>query len=428
MLVEFAVANFRSIKDEARLSLVASADKSLEASNLAVKQLAGRGRPIRILRSAAIYGANASGKTNLLRGLRTMYDIVRRSSGSLDELPVTPFRFDPGCQTEPSSFEVVCIVDDVRYQYGFSATRHEVIDEWLYAWPSGKMQVWFERTRGMTPGTSTWTLGGKLTGDRQVWRRATRSRALFLSTAVALNSVQLLPLFNWFGERLKVIVGYRGVNPAYSLKYCDERERSDIVDFLSASDLAITDIRIVEKSSSPATLSENGSTAAEGREIREDSAATAVEVYLQHQPDSGEPAELNISEESDGTRKMFSLAGPWLDSLACGNVIILDELHDNLHPGLVQFLVSRFHDSEVNRHGAQLIFATHDTSILSRDLLRRDQVWLCRRDERLETSVVPLSDFKTRHGAENLEQAYRAGRFGAVPYVRRSPHAQSDSG
>ena len=92
----------------------------------------------------------------------------------------------------------------------------------------------------------------------------------------------------------------------------------------------------------------------------------------------------------------------------------MDEFRDNLHPGLVQFLVSRFHDSEVSRHGAQLIFATHDTSILNRDLLRRDQVWLCGRDERLETSVVPLSDFRTRHGAESLEQAYRAGRFGAV--------------
>ena len=116
-----------------------------------------------------------------------MQDIVLSSSGNLEELPVTPFRFDPGCRTKPSWFEVVCIADNVRYQYGFSATPQEVIDEWLYAWPSGRMQVWLERSRGVTPGTSTWTLGGKLTGDRQVWRRATRSRALFLSTAVTLS-------------------------------------------------------------------------------------------------------------------------------------------------------------------------------------------------------------------------------------------------
>ena len=426
MLIEFAIANYRSIKDEVRLSLVASGDHKLEDSNVAVKELAHGVRPIRLLRSAAIYGPNASGKTNLLRGLRAMHDIVLGSSGNLDELPVTPFRFDPACQTEPSSFEVVCVADDVRYQYGFSASRQEVIDEWLYAWPSGRMQVWFERSRGETPGTSTWNLGGKLTGDRQVWRRATRPQALFLSTAVALNSVQLSPLFNWFRERLRVIVGYREVSPRFSLRYCDERERSDIVDFLAASDLAVTGVRIVERSSSPDAAAENGSTAGVGSEIKENPDATTVDVLLQHQPDSGEPAELNISEESDGTRKMFALAGPWLDSLTRGNVIVLDELHDNLHPELVRFLVGQFHDSAVNRHGAQLIFSTHDTSILDRELLRRDQVWLCVRDERLETSVVPLSDFRTRHGDENLERAYRSGRFGALPYVRRSPRQPSD--
>lgn len=113
----------------------------------------------------------------------------------------------------------------------------EVIDEWLYAWPRRQMQVWFERSRGVAPGTSRWTLGGKLTGDRQVWRRATRPQALFLATAVALNSTQLLPLFNWFRERLRVVVGYREANSEYTTKYCDERDRSEIVDFLAASDL-----------------------------------------------------------------------------------------------------------------------------------------------------------------------------------------------
>ena len=125
---------------------------------------------------------------------------------------------------------------------------------------------------------------------------------------------------------------------------------------------------------------------------------------------------------------MFALAGPWIDSLTRGNVIVLDELHDNLHPELVRFLVGQFHDPVANRHGAQLIFSTHDTSILDRDLLRRDQIWLCGRDERLETSVLPLSDFRPRHGDENLEQAYRAGRFGALPYVRRSRRQLSDPG
>ena len=247
MLIEFAVSNFRSIKEEARLSLVAGRDMKYGDSNTFVQTLGDGGQPIRLLRSAALYGANASGKTNLLLGLKAMHEIVLGSSGNLATLPVTPFRFDPAYHNQPSSFEVIFVMDAVRYQYGFSATREQVIDEWLYAWPSGRMQTWFERSRGPTPGTSKWTLGGKLTGDRQVWRRATRPQALFLSTAVGLNSIQLLPIFNWFRERLRVIVGYHDVSPKFSMDYCSKLRQTDIVDFLRTADLAVTDIRIVER-------------------------------------------------------------------------------------------------------------------------------------------------------------------------------------
>ena len=143
-----------------------------------------------------------------------------------------------------------------------------------------------------------------------------------------------------------------------------------------------------------------------------------VDIFLEHKPIGGRPAELDIDEESDGTQKMFALAGPWLDSLAEGNVIVFDELHDNLHPELVRFLVNRFHDPEANPHGAQLVFSTHDTSILDQGLLRSDQIWFCERNERLETSLFPLSDFRLRRGFDNLEKAYLAGRFGALPYIR----------
>ena len=160
--------------------------------------------------------------------------------------------------------------------------------------------------------------------------------------------------------RFNLIVRYREVSPRFSLRYCDERERSDIVDFLAASDLAVTGVRIVERSSSPDTATENGrSTAVVGSEIKENADTNTVEVLLQHQPDSGEPAELNISEESDGTRKMFALAGPWLDSLTHGNVIVFDELHDSLHPELVRSLVGQFHDSGL-KPGTLARFPTSD--------------------------------------------------------------------
>ena len=414
MLIEFSVTNFRSIKEEACLSLVASRDKKHGDSNVVEPKLAENGRPIQLLRSAAIYGANASGKTNLLRGLQTMRDIVLNASGSLDELPVTPFRFDPECHTLPTSFEVICVADGVRYQYGFSATPHEVIDEWLYAWPSGRMQVWFERSCSETSNEPLWKLGGKLTGDREVWRRATRPQALFLSTAISLNSTQLRPLFDWFRERLHV-ASVGGWDRSFSLEYCRETDQAEIVDFLTAADLAVADIRIVEKDFSPDMFPEL-------KDLAEklSGEGTWVDVFLKHQPIGGESAELDLDEESHGTQKMFALAGPWLDSLAKGNVIVFDELHDNLHPALVRFLINRFHDPEANPYGAQLIFSTHDTSILDRDMFRPDQIWFCERNEHLETRLFPLSDFRPRRSVEDLEKAYLAGRFGALPYIRGS--------
>ena len=425
MLVEFSVTNFRSIKEETRLSLVASRDKKHGDSNVVEPQLAENGRPIWLLRSAAIYGANASGKTNLLRGLQTMRDIVLDASGSLDELPVTPFRFDPECHTLPTSFEVICVADGVRYQYGFSATPHEVTDEWLYAWPSGRMQVWFERSRSETSGEPSWKLGGKLMGDREVWRRATRPQALFLSTAVSLNSTQLLPLFNWFRKRLHV-ASVGGWGPDFSVKYCRENDQADIVGFLTAADLAVTGIQIVEKDFSPDMLPRDMPPELKNFAEKLAEKGTWVDVFLRHQPIGGKSAELEMDEESHGTQKMFALAGPWLDSLDKGNVIVFDELHDNLHPALVRFLINHFHDPETNPYGAQLIFSTHDTSILDRDVFRPDQIWFCERNEHLETRLFPLSDFRLRRSVEDLEKAYLAGRFGALPYIRGSSHQPSD--
>ena len=426
MLIEFSVTNFRSIKEETRLSLVASHDKKHGDSNVVEPKLAEDGRPIWLLRSVAIYGANASGKTNLLRGLKTMRDIVLHSSDRLDELPVTPFRFDPECHTLPTSFEVICIADGVRYQYGFSATPHEVTDEWLYAWPSGRMQVWFERSRSETSDEPSWKLGGKLTGDREVWRRATRPQALFLSTAISLNNTQLRPLFDWFHERLHV-AGVGGWTPNFSLEYCRENDQADIVNFLAAADLAVTDIRIVEKDFSPEMLPKDMPTELKkGIAEKLSGKRTVEDVFLRHQMIGGKSAELDIDEESHGTQKMFALAGPWLDSLAEGNVIVFDELHDNLHPALVRFLINRFHDPESNPHGAQLVFSTHDTSILDQDMFRPDQIWFCERDEHLETSLFPLSDFRPRRGVENLEKAYLAGRFGALPYIQGSGRQPPD--
>lgn len=141
-------------------------------------------------------------------------------------------------------------------------------------------------------------------------------------------------------------------------------------------------------------------------------------VQTGHMSSTGEIVLFELDDESDGTKKLFSIAGPWLDTLRNGFVLFVDELHDSLHPVLVRYLVSLFHDKSINTKNAQLIFSTHDTSILSQDVFRRDQIWFCEKSEEQCTELFPLSDFRPRKGHENLERGYLSGRYGALPYPK----------
>ena len=152
--------------------------------------------------------------------------------------------------------------------------------------------------------------------------------------------------------------------------------------------------------------------------VREFSDAKLVKPQLSHKVPGSSTVELDLAEESDGTQKVFALAGPWLDVLEKGYVVVLDELHDQLHPALVRFLINLFHDPNRNRKGAQLIFSTHETSILNQEVFRRDQIWFCERNRELATALFPLTDFQPRKGVENLERSYLAGRYGGVPYLQ----------
>ena len=400
MLIEFSIKNFMSIKNEARFSLVAGPGKEHRETHVMTPELKKGVRRPPLLRSTAIYGANAAGKTNLLLGLWTMRQVVTHSARELGELPITPFRFSSESEARPTTFDVIGVVNGMRFQYGFSATRNIVEEEWLYTWPHGRIQVWFERTSDTKSGIVNCKFGDRLTGDKEVWRRATRAKALLLSTAVTLNSDKLQPIFNWFNKNLHIsVIGPWGND--FSVKWCRGDRKDDVVRFLRAADLAIDDVRVVLGESS-----EQG--------VADDEA----QVRLTHDTKHGRPVELDLGEESHGTQKMFALAAPWRDSLDNGHIMVCDELHGFLHPALVRFLVEQFHDPELNAKGAQLIFTTHETSILSQDILRRDQVWFCERNSRQETNLFPLTDFRPRQGAENLERSYLGGRYGALPYVR----------
>ena len=412
MLVEFSVANYKSIRDEARLSLVADHGKEHQETNVFVPQLTGGVRPIPWVRTAAIYGANAAGKSNVLHALYVMKAIVRKSAGDMDELPIVPFRFDPTTGELPTTFEVVIVAGGIRYQFGFAATAKKVVREWLYAWPKGRVQVWYERD---SEAEDEFRFGDRLKGDKRVWSRATRPGALFLSTAVGLNSDQLQPIFDWFSDSLRV-AGIGGWSPDFSYECCEDDRKSDILEFLRLADFAISDLTLTKEEFDPSSIKDDIPTLIRDELRKEFEGVQIPRLRLTHETSDGFKGELDLDEESDGTRRMFALAGPWLDALKHGYVVVIDELHDNLHPRLVRFLVDSFQDPGVNTKCAQLLFSTHETDILNQDVFRRDQIWFCERNESQATTLYPLNEFKPRKGVENLKRGYLSGRYGALPF------------
>ncbi|MBI2779625.1 MAG: ATP-binding protein [Gammaproteobacteria bacterium] len=422
MLIEFSVTNFRSIQSRQTLSLAKSKlkeSKGLDQNTFTPSELPGLG----LLRSAAIYGPNAAGKSNLLLALRTMKDIVVESATEWqrgDEVPVSPFRLDPQSAMAPTEFEVIFIAEGVRYQYGFSATRVQIIEEWLIAYPKVRAQHWFARRWNEKKGGYDWDMGSALQGQKQLWEDSTRSNALFLSTAVQLNSQQLQPVYDWFKKTLRT-TSIAGWGPGFTASLCGESvNKAKVLAFLRAADIDIQDVLIERKVFDASDLPKGMSDEIKAMIVKKmEGKEVLAELNTVHQDSTGKPIAFDFEEESDGTQKLFSFAGPWLDTLKNGYVLFIDELHDNLHPKLVQFLVELFHSDETNPKNAQLVFTTHETSILNQEVFRRDQVWFCEKSDHRSTTLFPLTDFSPRKGRENLEMTYLAGRYGALPYVRK---------
>ncbi|MCI1680036.1 MAG: ATP-binding protein [Ewingella americana] len=415
MIIEFSLTNFRSIASTQTLSLNASKFKGLDENIIHLEEP----NKFSLLRSAAIYGANAAGKSNFMVGLRTMQRMIVKSasnSQSGDDLPVHSFKLDPELISSPSEFELTFIINNIRYQYGFSATKEKIIEEWLFAYPKGRPQRWFLRAWNSSIDDYEWDMGNYLIGEKSSWQKATKHNALFLSTAVQLNSVQLKPIFSWFMNKLR-FTSVAGWNNKFSAKLCFEDKKDDVMSFLKAADLDIDDILVTKEKFDPRKIP-NGipdnfkELIIENMKDEED-----FEIQTIHKNSSGELIPFDLDDESDGTKKLFSFAGPWVDSLKRGNVLFIDELHDNLHPKLVKFLVELFNNKKTNPNNAQLVFTTHETSILNQDVFRRDQIWFCEKDSLKATKIYPLTDFSPRKGRENLEAAYLDGRYGALPYV-----------
>lgn len=417
MLIQFSVKNWRSVRDEQTLSMVKAKGDELFESNCFIPTAPATDP---LLRTSVIYGANAAGKTNLLTAIRTMKTVIINSAINKqegDELPMTPFLLDKETEDLPTEFEMIFIAAGTKYQYGFSATKLRIIEEWLIAFPNGRPQRWVDRSYDEETQKEVWSLGELLVGQKKLWQDSTRSNALFLSTASQLNSQQLKPVFGWFKNTLG-LSNSQGWTPNYTASLIEDQEsRSKVLAFLAAADLDIKDVLVTSEKLGTEGL-ESLPEEVKKQLIENLKKHKGYSIRTVHTGTQGHSVEFDFKQESDGTKKFFSFAGPWLDVLKKGRVLAVDELHDNLHPRLVKFLVDLFHDKRTNPNNAQLIFTTHETSILDQDVFRRDQIWFCEKDASQATRVFPLTDFSPRKGRENLEAAYLAGRYGALPYIR----------
>jgi energy-coupling factor transporter ATP-binding protein EcfA2 len=421
VLLEFRVRNFRSFGEESVLSMVASGDSALEETNTAPTNIESLPR---VVRSAVVYGANASGKSNLLRAMNLMRGVVMESVTLQhgQSFNVQPFRLDSALKDEPTLFEITIVMDGIRHQYGFEFTPTRIVAEWLLVYQKVKPQRWFDRRIDSETGKDVFEFSSFLAGQKRGWQEATRPNALFLSTAVQLNSEQLRPLHSWFAESFIVLLEGGHLPFDFSTNMVQTQEgQTAVTTLMGSADIAISSISAVRKKGFAQQFSFGP---AVGKADSERKEIDLLVPTFRHQ--AGEvSADFDYLDESQGTQKLFSLAGPLLDIIRNGKVLVIDELDRSLHPLLVRQIVRTFQDPAQNQRGAQLIFSTHDTTLLDSQFLRRDQVWLTEKRRNQSSELVPLTEFSPRKG-EALEKGYLSGRYGGVPVL--ADHLAAGSG
>lgn len=418
MLLEFRVRNYKSIRDEQVLSLVASGGHK-EPIDPRIAPTGLKSLPWAV-RSAVICGPNASGKSSLLLALAYMRAVVAESASTMQPgqtYSVQPFRLDEASAKGPTEFEMTFVIDGVRHQYAFAMTAERIVSESLVVYRTSKPSRWFSRALADDGETYDYEFSVYLTGPRRLWQDSTRPNALFLSTAAQLNSDLLSPIFQWIVKSVAYLPAGAPLPPDFTTAMLSTREgRDSIREFLSAADISIADVQAVplKESRGQAQLHAGGVTHA----VRE-KAEVLVPIF-EHATPKGR-AKFELQEESEGTQRLYSLVAPLLSVLKDGRILVVDELDSSLHTLLVRRLISMFHDPALNKSGAQLVFSTHDASLLDHALFLRDQIWFTEKDGSQATQLYPLTDFSPR-SREAWQRNYLTGRYGAVPYLGASPH------
>ena len=408
MLIEFSVTNFLSFKDKNTFTMNASSDDMLLDNTVNI----GNNK---ILKVTALYGANASGKTNLFKILSTISNMIEHSNFFSPNvlLPIVPFKLDNDTINKPSEFEIKFLVNGIRYLYGFKADKINIYEEYLTYYPNGRPVKIFKREN--INDYSFNSSDEKILND--IKEKNTPNK-FFISTATNWNYEKTKPAFDFLTNKLGVVMSYEQVNNySYNMYYNDKDKKLEnfALNFLEKADFNVKEYKIIEEEMTEEKLNI-------APDIIKSFVPVNAKVYRVNTKHivNGNEYEFNISEESLGTQVVFSFIPVLKDVLDNGKVLIIDEFDKSLHPFIVKYIVEIFNDTKINKNNAQLIFNTHDTNLLDLELLRRDQIWFTEKNSKDGSSTLyPLDDFSVRK-TENIEKGYLLGRYGAIPFLENN--------
>lgn len=425
MLIEFKFGNFRSFRDEAVLSMEAMGLGRLKNCLISYNSM-------KLIPSVAIYGKNGGGKSNVIRAFWLAVQFIKNAQRTQHEnakIPVKPFLLNDYSKDEPTFFEFTYVLDNVKYIYGFSATKEKIFSEYLYHSPKGQKATVFTRTEQKFTFTEE-------KAKRKLISEAVAPNQLFFSVACTMNDADCMRAMKWFRDYIFFSRDYADI-PEQLLEYSNDKNMlAAISGYAKAADLGIEKMEfefkdeVVKDFESEKNIPE---------EIR-----FALTAFMQNLKENSNISEiglqksevratsyhnginkngiktsftLDLSDESDGTRKLMSIAPAIESVLNNGGIVLVDELEKELHPMLVNYIVAKFQSKTSNPNGAQLIFTTHNTELLNMELMRKDQLYFADKNRKDGASeLYSIGDFSTKT-ADNIRKGYLAGKYGATPDI-----------
>lgn len=414
MIIDFAVKNFRSIKELQTLSFVAAPLKS-KFSDLDQDNVITISDKLSLLKSIAIYGANGSGKSNLVKAMISMLIFIRDSfkDDNLGKVLAEPFLLNDSSEKEPVFFQITFICGETKYRYGFELFKNELVSEWLFGTPDKKEVYYFTREGSDIKVNEKQFPEGKALADK------TSESNLFLNVAKAFNGKISKDIYQYFINKISINAGITDIgfreNTLTLLR--DDKAKQKIISLLNEADFGIGDIK--HQKLTKDDLPENAPEdllrdVAEGhvefigsmRDVLDDNGDVVHHTYFSMD-----------QKESEGTKKLFNYSGVLIEALQKGKTLVLDEFDARLHPLLTKRLVEMFNSQTLNKNNAQLVFVTHDTNLLDNSLLRRDQIYFTEKNKRSETELYSLADFKGIRNDASYEKDYIKGKYGAIPFL-----------